>query len=86
MFALLTYLMKLTQNQFYYQVFERAFEKEVNNRFNHRQNGAEYVTILLPFHNQLHAKVNRLNTLLLILRKSGERGRGSVHSLRESEL
>lgn len=82
MFALLTYLMKLTQNQFYYQ----AFEKEVNNRFNHRQNGAEYVTILLPFHDQLHAKVNRLNTLLLILRKSGERGRGSVHSLRESEL
>lgn len=82
MFALLTYLMKLTQNQFYYQ----AFEKEVNNRFNRRQNGAEYVTILLPFHDQLHAEVNRLNTLLLILRKSSERGRGSVHSLRESEL
>lgn len=75
MFALLTYLMKLTQNKFYYQAFERAFEKEVNNRFNHRQNGAEYVTILLPFHNQLHAKVNRLNTAIDFEKERRERQR-----------
>lgn len=56
----------------------------INHRLNQRQNGAEYVTILLPSADQLHAKVNGLDTLVLI-RREREKQREETKRERDGE-